>query len=120
MARALNVPVLVAAQLNREVENRATKKPQLSDLRESGSLEQDADIVLFMDAIDVVEGCLRGKIETIKLHLFLNPSLVAPKTFLIFLVLLFGTVAQVFKEEHREDVVFVDSSINRCSRRVRG
>ncbi|MGB9521515.1 MAG: DnaB-like helicase C-terminal domain-containing protein, partial [Anaerolineales bacterium] len=48
LARELNVPVLVAAQLSRAVEQRAGKEPQLADLRESGSLEQDADIVMFL------------------------------------------------------------------------
>lgn len=48
LARELNVPVVVAAQLSRAVEQRASKEPQLSDLRESGSLEQDADIVMFL------------------------------------------------------------------------
>ena len=89
LARELNIPIVALSQLSRSVEARQSKKPMLSDLRESGSLEQDADIVAFLyrddyynpdtDQKNITELIIakhrNGPVDTVKLFFHKNYTL---------------------------------------------
>ena len=65
LARELNIPILAAAQLSRAVEQRQDKRPVLADLRESGNIEQDADLVMFLYRPDIYSEMDRTQAELI-------------------------------------------------------
>ncbi len=69
LARELNVPVVALSQLSRGVENRPDKVPQLADLRESGSIEQDADVVMFIYREDMYKGKESRRPNIAELHI---------------------------------------------------
>lgn len=69
LARELNVPVLALSQLSRGLENRPDKVPQLADLRESGSIEQDADVVMFIYREDMYNGKNSSRPNIAEIHI---------------------------------------------------
>jgi len=69
LARELKIPVLALSQLSRAVEQWGTRKPQLSDLRESGSIEQDADVVMFLYLEQETEDILDHNKKIVKLYI---------------------------------------------------
>lgn len=83
LAKELDIPVIAVSQLNRDPERRQDKRPQLSDLRESGAIEQDADIVMFIHRDDADDDpAKKGKADIIVAKHRNGPTATIPLTFL--------------------------------------
>src|SRR4029450_11824191 len=92
LAKALEIPVIAVSQLNRNPETRADKRPQLSDLRESGAIEQDSDIVMFIHREDGDDPASKGKADLLVAKHRNGPPGSIPLTFLPHLTLFRATV----------------------------
>jgi replicative DNA helicase len=84
LAKDLGIPVIAVSQLNRGLERRDNKRPQLSDLRESGAIEQDADLILFVHREEMFDDNpeLKGRAELIIGKNRHGPTADVPLTFL--------------------------------------
>jgi replicative DNA helicase len=87
LAKELEIPVIAVSQLNRNPETRADKRPQLSDLRESGAIEQDSDIVMFIHREDGDDPASKGKADLLVAKHRNGPTGSIPLTFLPHLTL---------------------------------
>ncbi len=83
LAKELSCPILLLSQLNRNVENRPSRKPMLSDLRESGAIEQDADMVIFLYSL-AKYGLEPGDSRTVYIELAKNRNGAVGQTSVIF------------------------------------
>jgi replicative DNA helicase len=83
LAKELEIPVIAVSQLNRDPERRQDKRPQLSDLRESGAIEQDSDIVMFIHRDDTdSDPSVKGKADLIVAKHRNGPTANVPLTFI--------------------------------------
>ncbi len=82
LAKELDIPIIAVSQLNRNPETRADKRPQLSDLRESGSIEQDSDVVMFIHREESEDPSVKGRADIIVAKHRNGPTAQIPLTFL--------------------------------------